>query len=584
MSRSNSTSPVSPDGAPVSPGGRVPLVLNERYEVGPLIAGGGMAQVYRGHDRLLDRAVAVKILRPHFAASPELRDRFRREARLAASLTHTHLVNVYDVGQDGERYYIVMELLPGQTLKDLIGDRPLPLAAAVSLARQVALGMGYAHRRGLVHRDLKPQNVLIAEDGQAKVADFGLAMRGETSQLTQPGTVWGTVQYLLPEQAQGLPAGPRSDVYALGAIVYELLTGHPPFEADTAVVMMKHVYDPPPSVRERNPSLPQAVDDVVKRALAKDPSDRFPPWRPSPRPSPPSPPAPSRRPRCGRRSAPRPTPPSPAPPPALPRGRPDPGHAFRRRGRRRLSARNGPGDPLRGQPAPAGRQPPGRTPPGRTPPGRIPTGSPPPGRGGPKPKRRRLTTYVADRRARLLRPDGRRGHHRQPGGRAGHRPRPGDGHAAADRDPPPTSTPTVTPSPTITPTPTATPIPTVAVPVLSGDTQRRAEEKLQQAGLALGEVAQAYNDRVPAGSVIAQEPEPNESLEVGKPVKLTVSLGPQRVAVPDVIAKDGNVAAARSPAPDWRPAASRSSTPRCRPGSSTTSSRGDRPRPTAAPR
>ena len=188
-----------------------------------------------------------------------------------------HLVNVYDVGQDGERYFIVMELLPGRTLKDLAGHHPLPLPVAVGFARQVAQGMAYAHRRGLIHRDLKPQNVLITEDGQAKVADFGLAMRNEQTQLTQPGTVWGTVQYLSPEQAQGLPAGPRSDVYALGAIVYELLAGRPPFEADTpAAVMMKHVYDPPPSLHEQHPSLPPAVDDLVRRALAKNPDERFP--------------------------------------------------------------------------------------------------------------------------------------------------------------------------------------------------------------------------------------------------------------------------------------------------------------------
>ena len=277
MSRPLPPTPAPPAPPRPDPNGKPGPVLNGRYEVGALIAGGGMAQVYRGHDRLLDRPVAIKILRPHYAASPELRDRFRREARLAASLAHVHLVNVYDVGQDGERYFIVMELLPGRTLKDLAGHHPLPLPVAVGFARQVAQGMAYAHRRGLIHRDLKPQNVLITEDGQAKVADFGLAMRNEQTQLTQPGTVWGTVQYLSPEQAQGLPAGPRSDVYALGAIVYELLAGRPPFEADTpAAVMMKHVYDPPPSLHEQHPSLPPAVDDLVRRALAKDPDERFP--------------------------------------------------------------------------------------------------------------------------------------------------------------------------------------------------------------------------------------------------------------------------------------------------------------------
>jgi eukaryotic-like serine/threonine-protein kinase len=550
MSRPLPPTPAPPAPPRPDPNGKLGPVLNGRYEVGALIAGGGMAQVYRGHDRLLDRPVAIKILRPHYAASPELRDRFRREARLAASLAHVHLVNVYDVGQDGERYFIVMELLPGRTLKDLAGHHPLPLPVAVGFARQVAQGMAYAHRRGLIHRDLKPQNVLITEDGQAKVADFGLAMRNEQTQLTQPGTVWGTVQYLSPEQAQGLPAGPRSDVYALGAIVYELLAGRPPFEADTpAAVMMKHVYDPPPSLHEQHPSLPPAVDDLVRRALAKDPDERFPsmeafgqgledlastigvgpagvtvplyvspadvttllPGRPGAANGPNALRAPS----------------APAPP-----------QPTRSQGAARQASPDEATLVLRPSQSGAPPRPPGVSPgPPSTPP-RVP-GAPLPGRpasAGPRGRSRfplylaaallaffalmALGAVVASQAIDL--------------GLGSLLPR----ATATPLPPTPTPPPTATPVP-----PTPTPIPTVAVPALAGDPQARAQEKLQQAGLVVTEVVEAFDQRVPAGSVIAQEPAPNENLEVGKGVKLTVSKGPRQGPVPDLIGKPAAAAA-----------------------------------------
>jgi serine/threonine-protein kinase len=260
--------------APAEAGGHT--VLNGRYVLGGLIAEGGMAQVFRGHDRRLDRAVAVKVLRPHYAASAEALARFAREARLAAALTHPHLMQVFDVGQDGHRHYIVLELLPGRTLKDLLAGGPRPLDEAVVLAQQIALGMAAAHQRGLVHRDLKPQNVLLTEDGSAKVGDFGLAQAADAPHLTLPGTVWGTVHYLSPEQAQGFPADARSDIYALGVICYELFTGVPPYQGESpAAILHQHVYAPVPRVRDRNPLLPVAAEAVVARAMAKAPEERF---------------------------------------------------------------------------------------------------------------------------------------------------------------------------------------------------------------------------------------------------------------------------------------------------------------------
>ncbi len=270
-----------------SEGSEASAVLGGRYELGGLIAEGGMARVFRGTDRRLGRPVAIKLLRPQHAASAEWRARFHEEARAAASLAHPHLVQVFDAGEDGLdgghgeealRPYIVMELLPGRTLKDLVvgAGGPLPPRDAAALARQIALGMAAAHRRGLVHRDLKPQNVLITEDGSAKVGDFGLARASGGAQLTQPGTVWGTVQYLSPEQAEGRPADARSDIYALGGILFELLTGSPPYQADTpAAILLKHIAGPVPRARDKHPSLPEAVDAVLGRALAKSPDERF---------------------------------------------------------------------------------------------------------------------------------------------------------------------------------------------------------------------------------------------------------------------------------------------------------------------
>ena len=249
-----------------------------RYELEELVGSGGMATVYRAHDRLLERRVAVKILHEHFAREEDAVERFQREARAVAQLAHPNIVTVIDRGEQDGRPYIVFEYVEGENLKQLlIRQGPLPLATALSLALQVALALEAAHERGVVHRDVKPQNVLLAEEGRAKVTDFGIARARGTQGLTITGTIMGTSDYIPPEQAKGEPTGEAGDVYSLGVVLFELLTGRVPYEAENPVaVAMRHVHDPVPSVREVRPDVPPQVDALVQRALAKAPHDRFP--------------------------------------------------------------------------------------------------------------------------------------------------------------------------------------------------------------------------------------------------------------------------------------------------------------------
>ena len=252
-------------------------LLGGRYELGPVIGEGGAAVVYRGLDVRLQRPVAVKVLRSGLAADPEALARFRREAQAAASLVHPNVVAVYDYGESGDLYYIVLELLPGPTLREFLRAKgPLSTGRAVAIAGQILAGLQAAHARGLVHRDVKPQNVLFGEDGAVKVADFGIARALSAPALTSVGEAIGTAHYLSPEQARGEPAGPASDVYSTGVVLYEMLAGAPPFDGDTNLALaLKHISAEPPLLASVAPHVPPALSTVVHRALAKDPAERF---------------------------------------------------------------------------------------------------------------------------------------------------------------------------------------------------------------------------------------------------------------------------------------------------------------------
>jgi serine/threonine protein kinase len=249
-----------------------PRLLAGRYELGERLGAGGMAEVFRARDRATGQEVAVKLLSPGLADDPKVLERLAGEARAAAAIDHPNVVAVRDWG-DG---YIAMEYVPGPNLKELLRQRgPLPEAEALGIAGQVAAGLGAAHARGVVHLDVKPHNVLIAPDGQAKVADFGIAraLGGAGATLT---TVIGSAPYISPEQARGARVDARSDLYSLGALLFELLTGRPPFEGNAPLeVALRHLNDPPTPPRQLRPELSAAVDTLVLRALAKDPAARF---------------------------------------------------------------------------------------------------------------------------------------------------------------------------------------------------------------------------------------------------------------------------------------------------------------------
>ena len=252
-------------------------LIAERYELEELVGTGGMSSVYRAHDRLLERDVALKVLHPQFTADTDYVERFRREARSVARLSHPNIVTVIDRGEQDGRQFIVFEYVRGENLKTLLQRvGPLSEEEAVRLALQIARALGFAHDNGLVHRDVKPQNVLLNGDGQAKVTDFGIARSLDVGGLTQTGTVMGTSDYIAPEQARGSPVDAQSDIYSLGAVLYELLTGEVPFPGDNFVaVALRHINEPPPSVRERRPDVSPRLDAVIRRAMAKEPRDRF---------------------------------------------------------------------------------------------------------------------------------------------------------------------------------------------------------------------------------------------------------------------------------------------------------------------
>ena len=236
-----------------------PRVFSERYELNHLIARGGMAEVYRAHDRLLDRPVALKVLFPELSVDRSFVERFRREAQAAANLSHPNIVPVFDWGEDTGTYFIVMEFIDGRPLSSILKTAgPLSADRTADIGAHVAAALGYAHKHGVIHRDVKPGNVLITDEGQVKVTDFGIARAINTEEsLTQTGAVMGTATYFSPEQAEGIGVDARSDIYSLGVVLFEMVTGRPPFLGDTPVaVASKHVRDHPPAPRELNPAIP----------------------------------------------------------------------------------------------------------------------------------------------------------------------------------------------------------------------------------------------------------------------------------------------------------------------------------------
>jgi serine/threonine-protein kinase len=252
-------------------------IVDGRYRAERRLGSGGMAEVWCAEDEVLGRRVALKLMGGRFAESAEYRERFRREAQAAAGLTHPNIVAIFDRSEWDGTPYIAMELVDGRTLKELVLERgPLPPEIAISLTEQILRALGYAHRRGIVHRDVKPQNVILDGEGQAKVADFGIARAGDTSEMTQTGAIVGTVQYLSPVQAEGHPVDRRADLYSTGIVLYELLTGRVPFDGEAPIsIAIKQINEPPVPPGQLRPGVPPALEAVVMRALEKDPARRF---------------------------------------------------------------------------------------------------------------------------------------------------------------------------------------------------------------------------------------------------------------------------------------------------------------------
>jgi beta-lactam-binding protein with PASTA domain/predicted Ser/Thr protein kinase len=254
----------------------IDTLFDGRYRVQRKLGAGGMADVYLAEDQELGRRVAIKILNGRHANDDQFIERFRREAKNAAALNHPNIVSIYDRGEAEDTYYIAMEFLDGRTLKELIvGRGAAPINVAIEYARQILSALRFAHRHGIVHRDIKPHNVMVDGEGRVKVTDFGIARAG-TSQMTEAGSIVGTAQYLSPEQARGGEVDPRSDLYSLGVVLYELLTGKTPFDGETPVeIAMKHLSNAPKPPSKLRPDVPRELDMVVLRALAKNPDERY---------------------------------------------------------------------------------------------------------------------------------------------------------------------------------------------------------------------------------------------------------------------------------------------------------------------
>ena len=251
--------------------------INDRYEIIKTIGEGGMANVYLANDTILDRKVAIKVLRGDLSNDEKFIRRFQREALSVSNLSHPNIVEVYDVGEEDGQYYIVMEYIEGKTLKQLLKKREtLTLPEVIDIMLQLTDGLAHAHESYIIHRDIKPQNIMILDNGLVKITDFGIAMALNATQLTQTNSVMGSVHYLPPEQANGKSATVKSDIYSLGILMYELITGSVPFKGDNAVeIALKHMKEKIPSIRKQNPTIPQTVENIVIKATAKNPRNRY---------------------------------------------------------------------------------------------------------------------------------------------------------------------------------------------------------------------------------------------------------------------------------------------------------------------
>ncbi len=252
-------------------------LLGNRYEILEQLGGGGMAKVYKGRDTILNRLVTIKLLRSEYTSDEDFVRRFRREAQSVASLSHPNIVSIYDVGQEKDMHYLVMEYVDGEDLRSIIKrEGPLDPERAVRMARQVCDALDHAHENNIVHRDVKPHNILITRTGRAKLTDFGIAREASAATVTATDTIIGSVHYLSPEQARGELAGPKSDIYSLGIVLYEMLTGSVPFTGDSPIsIALKHIQSNPEPMTRRKPGIPADLERVVMRALHKDPDRRF---------------------------------------------------------------------------------------------------------------------------------------------------------------------------------------------------------------------------------------------------------------------------------------------------------------------
>lgn len=255
-----------------------PPRLNNRYRLAEWLGEGGMGIVYRAHDEVLDRDVAIKFLLPQYIASTEAGERFMREARAVARLSHPNIMMLYDVGKELDWHYMVLEYIPGKNLRDITKaqEGPFPLGEALTAIQSVLEALAYAHAQGIIHRDIKPENLQRTPDGQIKVTDFGISIARGESRVTETGVVIGTLHYLAPEVIQGQPPDARSDLYAVGVVLYELLAGHPPFQGDTeALTLSQILHAPAPSLRAEHPDIPVNVERIVHKLLAKTPTERY---------------------------------------------------------------------------------------------------------------------------------------------------------------------------------------------------------------------------------------------------------------------------------------------------------------------